>query len=187
MTAFSFFGLALRRISILIAILIIWGLPSSAALAQWGTTDLPEIGQPAPSFQLPDSEGQLRRLDEFHGQWVVLYFYPKDFTSGCTIEARRFQKSLDKFRAINTQIIGISADTVDSHRDFCDSEGLKFPLLSDLDGQVSQTYGSWMGDFSLRNSFIIDPEGILQEVFPIVNPSLHSTEVYNRLRELQRA
>ncbi|TAH20617.1 MAG: peroxiredoxin, partial [Oscillatoriales cyanobacterium] len=115
----------------------------------------------------------------------VVYFYPKDFTSGCTIEARRFQQDLPKYLAKNTQIIGISADDVNSHAEFCDSEGLKFPLLADTDGKISKAYGSWMSFISSRHSFIIDPEGILRETFVKVNPAIHSKEVLARLGELQ--
>ncbi len=154
------------------------------ALAQWGTTPLPEIGAPAPEFELPDQSGQVRRLADFRGEWVVLYFYPRDFTSGCTIEARRFQQDLPKFRALGAQIVGVSADSVESHRRFCSAEGLQFPLLSDPNGRVSQAYGSWMGEMALRNTFLIDPEGILRAIYPIVNPYRHSAEVLDQLQEL---
>lgn len=172
---------------VLVSLLLVVGLVfvSLPAQAQWGTTDLPQINQPAPEFTLPDEEGRLRSLHEFRGQWVVLYFYPKDFSSGCTIEARRFQQNLQQYRDINAQILGISADTVESHRRFCDSQGLRFPLLSDVQGHVSEIYGSWMGDMALRNTFLIDPDGLLVEVFPIVSPSRHNAEVIARLKELQ--
>ncbi len=160
-------------------------LPPTPALAQWGTTYLPEVGSPAPTFALPDSDGNLRTLEEFAGKWVVLYFYPKDFTSGCTIEARRFQQQLETFHRQRAEVIGISADTVESHRRFCEAEGLQFPLLADVDGRVSEAYGSWLGESALRNSFLIDPEGVLQEIFPIVNPSLHVKEVMAALQDLQ--
>lgn len=160
-------------------------LPPTPALAQWGTTYLPEVGSPAPTFALPDSDGNLRTLEEFAGKWVVLYFYPKDFTSGCTIEARRFQQQLETFHRQRAEVIGISADTVESHRRFCEAEGLQFPLLADVDGRVSEAYGSWLGESALRNSFLIDPEGVLQEIFPIVNPSLHVKEVMAALQNLQ--
>jgi peroxiredoxin Q/BCP len=147
---------------------------------------LPKIGQPAPEFTLPTNTGNGKiSLTDFRGKWVVLYFYPKDFTSGCTIEARRFQQNLPKFTAKNTQIIGISADDVDQHAKFCDSEGLKFPLLADTDGSVSKVYGSWLGFFSMRHSFIIDPDGVLRETFVNVNPNIHSGEVLARLAQLQ--
>jgi thioredoxin-dependent peroxiredoxin len=147
---------------------------------------LPPVNQPAPEFSLPTNSGDGQiSLSDFRGKWLVVYFYPKDFTSGCTIEARRFQQDLPKYLAKNTQIIGISADDVNSHAEFCDSEGLKFPLLADTDGKVSKAYGSWMNFISARHSFIIDPEGILRETFVKVNPAIHSKEVFARLQELQ--
>jgi peroxiredoxin Q/BCP len=103
----------------------------------------------------------------------------------CTLEARRFQQDLPKYEAISTEIIGVSADSIDSHAKFCDSENLRFPLLSDPTGEVSKAYGSWLGHVSKRNSFLIDPDGILRETFVKVNPAIHSTEVLTRLKELQ--
>lgn len=147
---------------------------------------LPEIGQPAPEFTLPTNTGDGEvSLSDYRGQWVVTYFYPKDFTPGCTLEARRFQQDLPKYIDRNVQVIGISADNVDSHAEFCDSEGLKFPLLADVDGQVSKAYGSWLNFFSMRHTFIVDPEGTLQEIFLGVKPAIHSQEVLARLDELQ--
>ena len=147
---------------------------------------LPAINQPAPEFTLPTNTGDGNiSLSDWRGKWVVLYFYPKDFTSGCTIEARRFQQDLPKYIDRNVQIIGVSADDIDSHAEFCDSEGLKFPLLADTTGAVSKAYGSWLGVVSMRHSFIIDPEGILRETFVKVNPSIHSTEVLAQLDKLQ--
>ncbi len=148
---------------------------------------LPAVNQPAPEFTLPTNTGDGEiSLSDYRGKWVVVYFYPKDFTSGCTIEARRFQQDLPKYLDKNTQILGVSADDVDSHAEFCDSEGLKFPLLADTTGTVSKAYGSWMSFISMRHSFIIDPEGILRETFVKVNPSIHSKEVLARLEELQQ-
>jgi peroxiredoxin Q/BCP len=147
---------------------------------------LPKINQPAPEFTLPTNTGNGKvSLADFRGKWVVLYFYPKDFTSGCTIEARRFQQDLPKYTDKNTEIIGISADDIDSHAEFCDSEGLKFPLLADTKGEVSKAYGSWIGVVSMRHSFIIDPQGMIRETFVKVNPSIHSTEVLAKLTKLQ--
>ena len=149
---------------------------------------LPIVNQLAPEFTLPTNTGNGSiSLADFRGQWVVLYFYPKDFTSGCTIEARRFQQDLPKYIEKNTQVIGVSADNVRSHAEFCDSEGLKFPLLADTKGKVSKAYGSWIGFVSMRHSFIIDPQGVLRETFVGVNPSIHSQEVLARLGELQAA
>lgn len=147
---------------------------------------LPPLNEPAPEFTLSTNTGEGKvSLWDYRGKWVVLYFYPKDFTSGCTLEARRFQQDLPKYMERNVQILGVSADDVDSHAKFCDSEGLKFPLLADTDGNVSKAYGSWIGSVSMRHTFIIDPEGILREQFLGVRPAIHSTEVLARLDELQ--
>ena len=146
----------------------------------------PAIGEQAPAFTLPTNTGDGEiSLADYRGQWVVLYFYPQDFTSGCTLEARRFQADLPQYLERNTQILGVSADDVRSHEEFCDSEGLKFPLLADVDGTVSKAYGSWMGYRSLRHTYLIDPDGILRERFLGVQPAIHSAEVLARLKELQ--
>lgn len=176
----------LGLVGLFTALLVSWA-GVQPALAQWGTTPLPQIGAPAPEFELPDQSGQVRRLVDFRGKWVVLYFYPRDFTAGCTIEARRFQQDLPKFRTLGAEIVGVSADSVDSHRRFCSAEGLQFPLLSDPEGTVSRAYGSWTGEMALRNTFLIDPEGILRAIDPIVNPSRHSAEVLAQLQELAQA
>lgn len=148
----------------------------------------PEIGQPAPEFTLPSFDGGGKTqisLKDYRGKWVVVYFYPKDFTTGCTLEARRFQQDLPKYQQRNVQIIGVSADSVDSHQQFCSSEGLKFPLLADPDGSVSKAYGSWLGFISLRHTFLIDPNGIIRERFLKVNPASHSQEILDKLALLQ--
>lgn len=145
----------------------------------------PELNHPAPAFTLPTNTGDgTISLSDYLGKWVVLYFYPKDFTSGCTLEARRFQQDLPQYKQRNVQILGVSVDDVDSHAEFCDSEGLKFPLLADTTGEISKEYGSWLGIMSLRHTFLIDPQGIVREIFLGVNPAIHSQEVLARLDEL---
>lgn len=144
------------------------------------------LGTAAPNFSLPSNSGTgTVSLSDYRGQWVVLYFYPKDFTSGCTLEAQRFQQDLAEYQARNAQVLGVSADDVGSHARFCDSEGLVFPLLSDPMGEVSQLYGSWLGARSLRHTYLISPEGLMQERFLGVRPAVHSQEVLARLDELQ--
>ena len=146
----------------------------------------PRLNQPAPDFTLPTNTGTGEvSLADYRGKWVVLYFYPQDFTPGCTLEARRFQADLLKYRARHTQVIGVSADSVDSHAKFCDSEGLRFPLLADTDGSVSKAYGSWLRFISLRHTFIIDPKGILREIFLDVRPATHSKDVLRTLDRLR--
>ena len=160
--------------------------PTIAAYALGGVK-LP-LEQPAPAFTLPTNTGDGSvSLADYRGKWVVVYFYPKDFTSGCTLEARRFQQDLPKYADRNTQILGVSVDSVASHAEFCDAEGLKFPLLADTDGSVSKAYGSWMGIVALRHTYVIDPNGILQASFTGVNPAIHSAEVLAKLNELQTA
>jgi thioredoxin-dependent peroxiredoxin len=175
-----------KLLSIFALCLFLFGNFTPSALALGGT-QLP-LNEPAPQFTLPTNTGDGEiSLSDYQGKWVVLYFYPQDFTSGCTIEARRFQQDLGKYEGKNTQIVGISVDDVDSHREFCDAEGLKFPLLADVDGSVSKAYGSWLGLMSLRHTYLIDPNGILRKVFLGVRPNTHSEEVLATLDELQNA
>src|SRR5216110_1862787 len=138
----------------------------------------PEVGKPAPDFSLSTGDGSQVSLKDYRGKWVVLYFYPKDFTSGCTMEARNFQRDLGKFEPLNAVILGVSVDTAQSHKDFCTKEGLSFKLLSDPEAQVSTQYGSVMNyngaKLSARNTFLIDPEGKVAKVFLGVQPSGHS-------------
>ncbi|RFP59611.1 MAG: peroxiredoxin [Limnothrix sp. CACIAM 69d] len=165
--------------------LALWFVGPSAAWALGGPQ--PALNAPAPDFTLPSNSGDgMISLQDYRGQWVVLYFYPKDFTSGCTIEAQRFQRDLPQYQARNTQILGVSADDVDSHAEFCDAEGLRFPLLADTDGAVSRAYGSWMNPMSMRHTYLIDPEGMLRDRFLKVRPVVHSAEVLERLDQLQK-
>lgn len=148
----------------------------------------PALNQAAPAFTLPTNTGDGEiSLADYRGKWVVVYFYPKDFTPGCTLEARKFQQDLAQYRRRNTVILGISTDDVDSHAEFCDSEGLKFPLLADVDGAVSKSYGSWLGYSSLRHTYIVDPDGVLRAIFTGVKPVVHSQEVLAKLDELRAA
>jgi thioredoxin-dependent peroxiredoxin len=152
--------------------------------------ELPEVGKPAPEFKLKNDEGKEVSLKDFRGKWVVLYFYPKDFTSGCTIQARNFQRDLAKYEKANAVILGVSVDPVDSHKSFCEKEGLAFKLLADTDASVSSAYGSvreYQGNkISARNTFVIDPEGKVVRVFPSVKVNAHSEEVLAALAELQK-
>lgn len=171
----------------LIALLLILGLwlGSQALPAQALGGVQPALDQPAPLFELPSTSGDGEvGLADYRGQWVVLYFYPQDFTPGCTLEAQRFQRDLPKYQALNAQVIGVSVDDVESHEAFCDSEGLKFPLLADPDGEVIKSYGSWLSGMALRHTYLIDPDGILRERFLGVKPATHSQEVLARLEEL---
>ena len=151
---------------------------------------LPELNQSAPDFELAGAglaelglSGQAS-LARFRGRWLVLYFYPKDFTGGCTLEARGFQRDLAAFRSKGAEVVGISADSPDQHASFCDSEGLTFPLLSDPGGRVSRLYGSWIPPFSQRHTYLIDPDGVVRARWVAVRPLGHSQEVLGELQRL---
>lgn len=152
---------------------------------------VPQVGQTAPTFTLPSQEGTNVSLDQYHGKWVVLYFYPKDMTSGCTIEAKNFQRDMSKFDAVNAVVLGVSVDTVKSHQEFCTKDGLHFKLLADPDKKVVAQYGS-LGDYmgfkiAKRNTFLINPEGKIVKEWIGVDPSRHSEEVLAAIQELQKS
>jgi len=153
-------------------------------------TDFPAVGAAAPTFNLTNNEGKQVSLNDFKGKWVVLYFYPKDFTSGCTLEARNFQRDIAKYEAAGAVILGVSVDTAESHKEFCAKEGLNFKLLSDADAKVSEQYGSVMeyngAKLSARNTFIIDPQGKVAKVVEKVKVAGHSEEVLAALASLQK-
>lgn len=168
--------------------------------------EMPPIGSPAPPFTLQGvdfsqegdpqeggpqqpaaTRGSSHSLADWKGSWLVLYFYPKDFTGGCTLEARGFQKDLLRFRRLGAAVVGISADDGDTHASFCSSESLAFPLLSDPDGGVSRRYGSWIAPYSRRHTFLIDPGGIVRARWSAVHPAGHSAEVLAELERLQQA
>jgi peroxiredoxin Q/BCP len=140
--------------------------------------EIPQVGQQAPDFSLPSQEGPKVNLKQFHGKWVVLYFYPKDMTQGCTIEAHNFQQDLPKYDQANAVIVGVSVDSTDSHKEFCAKESLTFKLLADTEKKIVDLYGS-LGSRGVasRNTFLIDPSGKIVKVWTGVNPGKHSEEV----------
>jgi thioredoxin-dependent peroxiredoxin len=152
-----------------------------AACTSASAAEPPAVGSAAPAFSLPTNEGTPASLADYHGKWVVLYFYPKDMTSGCTIEAHNFQRDLAKYEAANAVILGVSVDSAESHKEFCTKEGLHFKLLADTEGKVADAYGSlssYMGaKMAARNTFLIDPEGKIAKVFLKVKVQEHSDEV----------
>jgi thioredoxin-dependent peroxiredoxin len=149
----------------------------------------PAVGAAAPDFTLNSQEGKPVSLGQYRGKWVVLYFYPKDFTSGCTTEAHNFQRDLAQYEAKNAVIIGVSVDTADSHQKFCAKEGLNFKLLADTDHKVSEEYGSIMNlgvkKLSARHTFLVNPQGVIVKEYMDVKPAEHSEEVLAALTELQ--
>ena len=149
--------------------------------------DVLQSGASAPDFSLPSQEDTAVSLSQFKGKWVVLYFYPKDMTTGCTIEAHNFQRDLPKYDALNAVILGVSLDTVESHKTFCTKDSLTFKLLADPDHKVIDAYGVPVqahGDmkFASRDTFLISPAGKVVKVWTGVNPNTHSDDV---LAEIQ--
>jgi thioredoxin-dependent peroxiredoxin len=155
------------------------------------TQKQPEVGKPAPDFSLTTSDGSQVSLKDYRGKWVVLYFYPKDFTSGCTMEAHNFQRDLGKYQDADAVILGVSVDTAQSHKEFCAKEGLNFKLLADSDAKVSTEYGSVMDykgqKLAARNTFIINPKGEIAKVYAGVKPADHSEQVLKDLAELKKS
>ncbi len=149
--------------------------------------EVPQVGQMAPGFTLPSQDGSNVSLKDFKGKWVVLYFYPKDKTPGCTIEAHNFQRDLAQFENKNTVILGVSVDSVDSHKEFCAEQSLTFKLLSDSDKKVVPVYGSLRDNgMALRNTFLLDPKGKIAKVWTGVDPNKHSVEVLAALNEVAK-
>ncbi len=151
---------------------------------------MPQVGQQAPTFTLPSQDGSEVSLKDFHGKYVVLYFYPKDATPGCTIEAHNFERDLPKYEADNAVILGVSVDSADSHKQFCTQQSLTFKLLSDVNKTAVREYGSerQMAGTTLaaRNTFLISPEGKIVEEWTGVNPSVHSEQVLEALEQLKK-
>jgi peroxiredoxin Q/BCP len=162
-----------------------------ARLFAGAQSPVPKIGTAAPDFTLPSQESTSVSLKDYSGSWVVLYFYPKDQTPGCTREAHNFQVDQAKYATRHAVVLGVSVDSVDSHKKFCAKEGLNFKLLADSDGKVSKAYGSLtnlgVAKFAKRNTFVIDPTGKVARAYMGVDPGRHSEEVLAGLDEVQKA
>jgi peroxiredoxin Q/BCP len=175
--------IALLLLVIIVAILLVPRLLSHTAP--------PAEGAIAPSFTLPSQEGSSVSLNDYRGKWVVLYFYPKDQTAGCTREAHNFQADQAKYAERNAAVLGVSLDSVDSHKKFCTKEGLNFKLLADTDHKVTDSYGSLTNlgvvKFAARHTFLIDPAGRIAKVYTSVDPAGHSVEVLAALDQLEKA
>ncbi|RZV36369.1 MAG: peroxiredoxin [Chromatiales bacterium] len=145
-------------------------------------------GDPAPEFELSDQNGQLHSLEDYRDQWVVLYFYPKDETPGCTTEACEFRDNIFAYRELNAQILGVSLDDAESHKAFAENHGLPFPLLADVDGEAATAYGVKTRMFGMtvakRQTFIIGPDGTIAKHYEQVKPAEHSDEVLADLKKL---
>ena len=148
-----------------------------------------EVGMQAPQIELFDQTETKHNLSDYLGKWVVLYFYPKDDTPGCTKEACAFRDDIASLNSLDVQVLGVSVDTMASHAEFADKYSLQFPLLADIGGQVASNYGSLtkLGPIKLakRHTFIIDPEGKLAKIYRSVTPATHSDEVIAEIKKLQ--
>jgi peroxiredoxin Q/BCP len=159
------------------------------------TGGMPEAGTPAPDFELLDGNGRKVRLRDFKGKPVVLYFYPKDNTPGCTVEAKGFQEHLDAFRAAGAEVLGVSPDNAQAHCKFADKFGLQFTLLCDTEHALAEKYGVWVEKSMYgkkywgvqRATFLIGPDGAIARVWPKVKPDGHAEEVLEALESLKRA
>jgi thioredoxin-dependent peroxiredoxin len=170
---------------ILIVVVLIFLVPRLLSSSR-----APVIGSAAPEFTLFSQDGTTVNLKDYRGSWVVLYFYPKDQTPGCTREAHNFQADQSKYKDRQAIVLGVSVDDVDSHKKFCTKEGLNFKLLADNNGGVSKAYGSLTNlgvvKFAKRNTFLIDPNGKIAKAYTSVDPGRHSGEVLEALDRLQK-
>ena len=167
-------------------------LPGGAAVrAGAAQAAAPAVGQPAPDFELPDQQGRLRRLGDWRGQWLVLYFYPKDDTPGCTTEACHFRDDWLQLQALGAAVAGVSVDSSASHAVFAQKYQLPFPLLADAQGAVAARYGAlwdwWLIRLAKRHTFLIDPQGRIARVYRSVDSARHAAEILADLRQLQQA
>lgn len=148
-----------------------------------------EVGKRAPQFELLDQTETTHNLNDYLDKWVVLFFYPKDDTPGCTKEACAFRDDIAALQILNAQVFGVSVDSTESHAEFANKYSLQFPLLADIDGKVADSYGSLtkIGPLKLakRHTFIINPQGKLAKIYRSVNPASHSDEVIAEIKKLQ--
>jgi peroxiredoxin Q/BCP len=172
----------MRKVLSLAAILALATAGSLGVRAYAAAADGVTVGSTAPNFSLPSQEDKMVSLSDYKGKWVVLYFYPKDMTTGCTIEAHKFQEDLPKYEALNAVVLGVSLDTVESHKTFCSKDSLTFKLLADPDHKVIDAYGipvSARGDnkFAQRDTILISPTGKVVKHWEKVDPNTHSEAV----------
>jgi peroxiredoxin Q/BCP len=176
------------RIVLVLAVVVVLVVMVPRVLSR---SALPSAGSTAPDFSLLSQEGSPVSLKDYRGRWVVLYFYPKDQTPGCSREAHNFQIDQPKYAERNAVVLGISLDNVDSHKKFCAKEGLNFKLLADTEHRVTESYGSLTNfglvKFAARHTFLIDPNGKIAKAYTSVDPVKHSAEVLAQLDVLQKS
>lgn len=178
------------KTKLLAAVAIIFAFSQLQSAEESGQTQ-PQVGQPAPEFSLTTGDGSAVSLKDYKGKWVVLYFYPKNFTSGCTLEAKNFERDRAQYEKEGAVILGVSADSAESHKDFCAKEGLNFKLLADPELTAVAEYGSVMeyggAKMAARNTFLIDPQGKIAKVYTKVKPAEHSEQILKDLAELKKS
>lgn len=176
---------ALHTLTTGLAVLTL-SLPLAAAAA-----DMPPVGAPAPSFTLPSQDGSPVSLESYRGKWIVLYFYPKDQTPGCSLEAHNFQRDLPKYQAVNAVVLGVSLDTVDSHKQFCTKDSLTFKILADPEHKVVDEYGvpimSGGGNkYATRDTFLISPDGKIMKTWQVGKDiQTHSADVLTAIQAMK--
>jgi peroxiredoxin Q/BCP len=174
-------------VSAIVAVIALIGILGIALRAGDKT---PAVGSAAPDFTLNSQDGKSISLHDYKGKWVVLYFYPKDMTSGCTMEAHNFQRDLAKYDAKNAVILGISVQGEKSHQEFCAKESLTFKLLADTKKEVSEKYDSVMNlgvmKLSSRHTFLIDPNGVVRKIWTSVDVKTHSDDVLAAIDQLSK-
>jgi peroxiredoxin Q/BCP len=146
-----------------------------------------ELGKPAPDFTLMDQDSTRHTLSDYQGQWVLVYFYPKDDTPGCTVEACTFRDNYGDFEKAGIRVFGISTDSVESHKKFAENHNLPFSLLADEDAEVASLYGVKMPAVKMarRHSFLIDPDGKIKKIYDNVTPADHPDEILNDFKAFQ--
>ncbi len=165
-------------------------IPSGAIFA----ADMPPVGTAAPNFTLPSQENTPVSLSEYKGKWVVLYFYPKDQTSGCSLEAHNFQRDLPKYQAVNAVVLGVSMDTVDSHKAWCTKDSFTFKMLADPDHKAVDAYGvpvkqvnmnGTPTSIAMRDTFLISPDGKIVKVWEVKDIANHSADVLAAIQAMK--
>ena len=175
----------------ILVVVVVGALLVIAACSSVAASEIPQAGQQAPDFKLPSQDGTPVSLQDFKGKWVVLYFYPKDGTHGCTIEAHNFERDIAKYEAANAVVLGVSLDTVESHKTFCTKDSLTFKLLADPDHKAIDAYGvpimSRNGmSFAQRDTFLISPSGKVVQEWQVKDIQAHSADVLAAIQEMKK-